>query len=250
MTGQDEYAQVAREAVDRLVTTQRDAISRAGAIVTEALLAGGVIQAYGTGHSRAVALELVGRAGGLVPANQLAIRDLVYYGDTPAADILDPHLERSPEVADRVWSLADIRPADVFVIASNSGGNGAIVEMARLAGERGHRVVAITSLAHTGRITPRHPSGQRLADLADVVIDNGAPYGDAAVPLPDGDAFGPLSNLTGILAANLLVADVIGRYLAVGSPPPLFRSANAPGNDGHNDALLDRYGARVRLGDA
>ncbi|GAA4205906.1 sugar isomerase domain-containing protein [Actinocatenispora rupis] len=250
MTGQDEYAQVAREAVDRLVTTQRDAISRAGAIVTEALLAGGVIQAYGTGHSRAVALELVGRAGGLVPANQLAIRDLVYYGDTPAADILDPHLERSPEVADRVWSLADIRPADVFVIASNSGGNGAIVEMARLAGERGHRVVAITSVAHTGRITPRHPSGQRLADLADVVIDNGAPYGDAAVPLPDGDAFGPLSNLTGILAANLLVADVIGRYLAAGSPPPLFRSANTPGNDGHNDALLDRYGARVRLGDA
>ncbi|HEY3506575.1 MAG TPA: SIS domain-containing protein [Actinocatenispora sp.] len=249
-TVRERYAEAARGAVDRLVSTQSEAIGRAGELIAAALRAGGVIQAYGTGHSRAVALELVGRAGGLVPANQLAVRDLVYYGDTPAADILDPHLERSPDLAERIWALADIRPADVFVIASNSGGNGAVVEMARLAGERGHSVVAITSLAHTSRIVPRHPDAKRLADLADVVIDNGAPLGDAAVPVGDGDATGPLSNLAGILAANLLVADVVDRYLAAGAPPPLFRSANVAGNDDHNADLLAGYGDRVRLGDA
>jgi uncharacterized phosphosugar-binding protein len=250
VTDQDAYAAVARAAIDRFLDTQRQAVAEAGRIVAAALLDGAVLQAYGTGHSRAVALELVGRAGGLVPANQLAIRDLVYYGGARPSEILDPLVERSPDLAARIWDLAQIEPADVFVIASNSGGNGAVVEMALLAKGRGHRLIAITSMQHTLAITPRHPSGQRLADLADVVIDNCAPYGDAAVALPGGDRIGPLSNLTGILAANLLVAEVAGRYRAAGSPPPVFRSLNAPGNDEHNADLMARYGGRVRLGDA
>jgi uncharacterized phosphosugar-binding protein len=247
---QDAYAAVARTAIDRFLATQRDAIAAAGEVVATALLAGGVLQAFGTGHSRAIALELAGRAGGLVPANQLSIRDVVYYGDAQPGDILDPLVERETGLAERIWNLARIEPADVFVIASNSGGNAAIVEMAQLATSRGHRLVAITSLEHTRAITPRHPSGQRLADLADVVIDNCAPYGDAAVELPGGDRIGPLSTVTGALAVNLLVAEVAGRYLAAGSAPPVYRSLNAPGNEDRNAALLDRYTGRVRLGDA
>jgi len=250
MIDQEAYAEVARRAVDCLVTTQRDAIARAGGLVAESLMAGGVLQAYGTGHSRAVALELVGRAGGLIPANQLAIRDLVYYGDSPAAEILDPLLERAPGLAARIWALADIRPADVFVIVSNSGGNGAVVEMAQLAKTHGHQVIAITSLEHSGEAASRQPSSLRLANLADVVIDNGAPWGDATLPLPGGGAIGPLSSLTGILAANLLVADVVGRQLKAGAPPAVFRSANTPGGYDHNADLLTQYGGRVRLGDA
>jgi uncharacterized phosphosugar-binding protein len=243
---QDAYAEVARRAVDRLITTQRAAIAEAGGLVAEALAAGGVLQAYGTGHSRAVALELVGRAGGLIPANQLAIRDLVYYGDTAAPEILDPLLEREPGIAARIWELADIRPADIFVVASNSGANTAVVEMVQLAQERGHRVIAITSIDHATTAN-RKPC---LASLADVVIDNGAPYGDAAVPLPGGGTFGPLSGLTGVLAANLLVAEVVGRRLAAGVPPLVYRSANTPGGFEHNAEILLQYGGRVRLGDA
>ncbi|NUT32499.1 MAG: SIS domain-containing protein [Hamadaea sp.] len=250
MINQEAYAEVARRAVDRLITTQRDAVAHAGRLVAEALAAGGVLQAYGTGHSRAVALELVGRAGGLIPANQLAIRDLVYYGDSAPAEILDPLLERETGVAERIWKLAEIHPADVFVIASNSGGNAAVVEMAQLARSSGHGVVAITSLAHSTRAATDRPGTPRLADLADVVIDNGAPWGDAGVALPDGAAIGPLSNLTGILAANLLVAEVVGRRLEAGAPPLVFRSANTPGGYEHNAGLLARYGGRVRLGDA
>jgi uncharacterized phosphosugar-binding protein len=250
MIDQDAYAELARKAVDRLVTTQREAIARAGHIVADALMAGGVLQAFGTGHSRAVALELVGRAGGLIPANQLAIRDLVYYGDTPAAEILDPLLERSPGLAARIWKLADIRPADVFVIVSNSGGNGAVVEMAQLAKAHDHQVIAITSLEHSGEASSRNPSSPRLAGIADVVIDNGAPWGDAALPLPGGGGIGPLSSITGILAANLLVAEVVGRQLQAGAPPLVFQSANTPGGYERNADLLIQYGRRVRLGDA
>ncbi|NUT20944.1 MAG: SIS domain-containing protein [Hamadaea sp.] len=246
MIDQTTYAEVARNAVERLITTQREAIAEAGRLVADALAAGGVLQAYGTGHSRATALELVGRAGGLIPANQLGIRDLVYYGDAKVADILDPLLEREAGIAEQIWALADIRPEDVFVIASNSGGNTAVVEMVQLAQSRGHKVIAITSVEHA---TTAHRSPS-LAELADVVIDNGAPWGDAAIPMPDGDKFGPLSGLTGVLAANLLVAEVVGRQLAAGHQPLVYRSANTPGGYERNAEILRRYGGRVRLGDA
>lgn len=249
-TGQAGYARVALDAVRRVATTQRGAVDKAAELVSQAVRGGGVIQAYGTGHSRAVTLELVGRAGGLVPANQLAIRDLAYYGGEPPRTILDPLVERDPELAHRIWSLADIRPPDVFVIVSQSGGNGSVVEMALLARKHGHPVVAITSLLHTSGVTSRHRSGKRLVDLADVMIDNGAPPGDAALRLPDGDAVGPLSGLTGILAAQLLVTETAARLRAAGVRPPLFRSLNTPGTEDHNAALLARYGSRVRLGDA
>lgn len=266
MIDQSAYADIARAAVERVLGAERAAIERAGGLVHDGLRAGGVVQAYGTGHSRAVALELVGRAGGLVPANQLGIRDLAYYGDASPQDILDPKIERQPGLALRIWELADIEPADVFVIISNSGGNAAIVEMARLAGERGHPVIAITSRAHAAEAAAREraagsspgsaPDGAanggrvRLDGLADVVIDNGAPYGDAAVPLPGGGAVCPVSNVTGVLIAQLLVADVVGRFLAAGQEPPVYRSANTPGGDAHNEKLLAGYGDRVRLGDA
>jgi uncharacterized phosphosugar-binding protein len=247
---QDAYAAVARQAIDRFLATQREAIAQAARLAAASLMAGGVLQAFGTGHSRAIALELVGRAGGLVPANQLAIRDLVYYGDAVPAEILDPKVERILGLAERIWELARIEPADVFVIASHSGANGSIVEMAQLAKRHGHVLIAITSRQHTAAITSRHPSGKRLAELADVVIDNCAPYGDAAVALSDGGAVGPLSNVIGILAANLLAVEIAGHYLAAGAPPPVFRSMNAPGNDEHNQRLMAHYGDRVRLGDA
>ena len=62
--------------------------------------------------------------------------------------------------------------------------------------ERGHKLVAVTSMDHTSRVTSRHPSGQRLFEVADVVLDNGAPYGDAVLPLPGGGAACGISSIT------------------------------------------------------
>ncbi|MFC0532441.1 sugar isomerase domain-containing protein [Phytohabitans kaempferiae] len=248
-TARDTFLAAALDAVRQLADSQADAITRGGELIAAALMKGGVLQAFGTGHSRAVALELTGRAGGLVPANQLAIRDTVYYGGEPVESILDPLVERDLSLAHRIWQLADIRPEDIFVIISQSGGNGSVVEMAQLAKSRGHTVIGLTSMAHTRRITSRHPSGLRLADLADVVIDNGSPYGDAAVPA-GGETIGPLSTLTGVLAAQLLVAEVADRMAAAGVRPPVLRSLNVPDTEKHNDLLLARYAGRVRLGDA
>jgi uncharacterized phosphosugar-binding protein len=243
----DDAVRVLRGAFERVVETQRDAIAAAADLIAAAIPQGGIVQVFGTGHSRAFAMEIAGRAGGLVCANMLAIKDLVFLGGEDPASLLDPLAERDPSLAARVLALHEIHPRDVFVIVSNSGGNGSVVEMARLVKERGHPVVAVTSLRHSRAITSRHPSGLRLFELADIVIDNGAVVGDAELELSGGIAICPTSSLTGALIAQMLTVEVCGRLLAAGHKPPVYVSANLPEGDAHNDRVRERYGARVTL---
>ena len=221
-------------------------VQEAADLVAASLRDGGVVQAFGTGHSEALAMEFAGRAGGLVPTNRISLRDVVVFGGEPPAVLGDGHLERDPQVADRLYDLARPSPADVFVIGSNSGVNGSIVELARLVKGRGHRLIAITSFTQTAAVDSRHPSGGKLIDHADVALDNGAPYGDAALPLPGGGAVCAVSSITSALLAHLVVAEVVRRLLEAGEAPPVYLSANVPGGDDHNSILEARYAGRIR----
>jgi len=246
------YADVAREAIGAVATSQAEAVAAAADLMAKCIGDGGVLQAFGTGHSEAFAMEIAGRAGGFIPTNRLALRDAVAAAEAARADT-DPdqfaELERDPAFAEFIYGLVpDPQPQDVFLIASNSGGNGSIVEFARLVKEKGHPLVAVTSLAHTTKVTSRHPSGLRLFEVADIVLDNGAPYGDAVLPLPGGGAACGLSSITAALLAQMMVAETLVRLLAAGQRPPVYLSANIPEGDAHNNALEARYAGRLRRG--
>lgn len=232
--------------VTRFVATQQAAIGAAADLVADALAAGGIIQAFGTGHSQALAMEIAGRAGGLVPTNRLTLRDPWLFGGRTGEP--DPFAERDPTIAEQILDAAALEPADIFVIASNSGGNSSVVSLARLVRSRGHKLIAITSMDHTRRITSRDPSGKRLFEFADVVIDNCAPYGDTLLPMPDGRSVGAVSSITAAYAAQMLLAEVVGRQLAAGITPPIYLSANIPEGDEHNHELEERYAGRIRRG--
>ncbi|MEH1015048.1 SIS domain-containing protein [Micromonospora sp. CPCC 206060] len=240
------YAEAVRPVLDRLLDSEADGIARAADLITASLRAGGVVQTFGAGHSEVFAAELVARAGGLVPTNRITLHDLVLHGDAPRDVLADPKLERDPAVAHQLYALAAPAPQDIFLVASQSGINGSVVELAELVTGRGHRLIAVTSVAHTARVTPRHPSGRRLADLADIVLDNGAPYGDALLPLPGGGAVCAVSTVTAALLAQLLTAEVVRRFHLAGEAPPIYLSANVPGGDAHNNALESRYAGRLR----
>jgi uncharacterized phosphosugar-binding protein len=240
------YLDLVRALVARVGDGQAEQKRQAVAILAESVQAGGVIQAFGCGHSEAVAMEIAGRAGGLVPTNRIALRDVVLYGGDPLDVLADPLVERSTEIAHRLYDLAPIKPDDAFVIASNSGINGAVVEMALLVKERGHRLIAITSAEHSAGVASRHPGGRKLGDIADVVLDNGAPYGDAVLALPGGGAVGAVSSITAALLAQQLVTDVVATLLAAGETPPVYLSDNTPGGKAHNAALEARYAGRIR----
>ncbi|GAA4174263.1 SIS domain-containing protein [Gryllotalpicola koreensis] len=245
----DLFADFQRQATSRIDALTESA--RAGALdaaielLAGSLQNGGVLQAFGTGHSQAFAMEIAGRAGGLIPTHSLALRDLVLLGKRPLEVLHGGLLERDDSVVDDLWSLYDFQPADVFLIASNSGVNGSIVGLALKAKAEGHAVIAVTSLAHTNAVTPKHPSGKRLSEVADVVIDNLAPYGDTTLELPGGLGVGAVSSITAAFIAQLLTIGAAERVQAAGEVPPLFISANIPEGDVHNRALQDRYGDRI-----
>ncbi len=267
MTTSNAYSDLVRGFADE-VRSRLDAIADLAAsggldpavdLLTRAVESGAVIQAFGTGHSEAFAMEIAGRAGGLIPTNKIALRDLVLRGGRPLDVLGGASLERDASVVEDLWNLSPIGPGDVFVIASNSGVNGSVVGLALLAKEKGHGVIAVTSLQHTMQVTPKHPSGQRLSDVADVVLDNLAPYGDATLTLPGGTGgpagtdqpavpVGAISSITSAFLAQLLTVGVAERIRATGQVPPLYLSANIPGGDEHNSVLERQYEGRIRRG--
>ena len=214
-------------------------------LIVSSLQRGGVLQAFGTGHSQAFAMEVAGRAGGLIPTHAIVLRDVVLRGSRDVSDLQGATLERDESVADELYELYSFDPADVFLIASNSGVNGSIVGVALRAKADGHPVIAVTSLEHTKAVIPKHSSGKRLSEIADIVIDNRAPYGDATIGLGDGLSAGAVSSITAAYIAQLLTLGTAQRLRDAGDVPPLYLSANIPGGDEHNDALKARYGERI-----
>ena len=214
-------------------------------LIVSSLQRGGVLQAFGTGHSQAFAMEIAGRAGGLIPTHAIVLRDVVLRGSRDVSVLQGATLERDESVVDELYALYSFDPADVFLIASNSGVNGSIVGLALRAKADGHPVIAVTSLEHTNAVTPKHSSGKRLSEIADVVIDNRAPYGDTTIGLGDGLSAGAVSSITAAYIAQLLTLGAAQRLRDAGEVPPLYISANIPGGDEHNDALKARYGERI-----
>jgi uncharacterized phosphosugar-binding protein len=242
--------QYAAEVSSRIeaITAQALAGGFDGAIelMVDSIQGGGVIQAFGTGHSEAFAMEVAGRAGGLIPTNRIALRDVVLRGSKTVDALGGSGLERDPGVVDELFEITPIGQRDVFIIASNSGVNGSIVGLALKAKDTGHPVIAVTSLEHTARVAPKHPSGKRLSEVADVVLDNRAPFGDSTLQFPGGIPVGAVSSITAAYIAQLLTIGTAQRIAAAGTTPPLYISANIPGGDEHNHALEDLYRDRIR----
>ena len=244
--GLELFWQEASKVLERIHQTQTEAIRRAALLFADCIENNGVIQAYGTGHSRAIGMELSGRAGGLVPINRIDLEDLALYADWPLAKVRNPAIERDGEAGKAILGCYAIELQDVFIIASHSGTNSAIIEVAQQVKEHGHLLVAITSLSHTLQAQSRHPSGKKLYELADVVIDNCGPFGDAVLNLPSGGKACSVSSLGAILIAQMLTAETIRELLERGIEPPVFVSYNVPGGIEQGEKLLKRYAGRVR----
>lgn len=234
-------------ACDLLIKTaqeQAGALAQAADVIAASLLDGGVWHLFGTGHSHLAAEELYYRAGGLAPVNAILFPALMQH----EGPVSSTALERLPGLAEIVLNRAEVRSGEVLTIISNSGRNAVPVEMARLAKARGIRTIAVTSRAHALAAPPHPLLGQYLHDIADIVIDNGGLPGDAAIDLGvDGLRVGPTSSVVNLALLQQISVDVCTRFVAAGVAPPVFKSANLPGGDAWNAALIARYRDRVNL---
>jgi uncharacterized phosphosugar-binding protein len=232
----DTYYQRANELLARAWTTNAPALAALAPILGGSIAQGGVVHVFGSGHSEVVAREIIGRAGGLVCVTAIPdptggfIENLPGYGT------------RLIERYDRQYQL---RAGEVLIAISNSGKNCSPIEVALHAKQKGLTVVALTCLAMSRTTPSQHPSGQKLFEVADHVLDNGGVPGDAIVDVGDGVMAGPTSTFIGCSVLNWLMLGTVDWLLAQGHTPPLLRSQNLPGAIEHNRALGRKYAGRL-----
>lgn len=217
--------QVLREAVDHELPSVR----AAAALVADAWTAGGMFHVFGSGHSHMFAEEAFYRAGGAVRINPILKPAHMLHESAVHSTVLERQSGLAESVLDG-YRLDGGR--DVFLIASNSGANALPVEVALAVKERGLKLIAVTSRRYATAI--RRP-GPRLHEIADVVVDNHCPPGDALIELGPGlPAAGPSSTVVGLALLNAIVVEALGVQLGRGDRPEVFMSANMPGAADHN----------------
>ncbi len=237
-----EYAQAVRDVTQRIEETQMDAIGEAAEAIADALSSGGAFWVHNIGHGGE--RELNHRAGGLVATKILSFGFNV---SSPIAESLkgrprEEDVQPDLEAVRLAVRASEMRPGDVLIVASVSGRTARTVELARAASEMGITVVGLTSLEYTAEIESDHPSGDRLCDAADIVIDNCAPFGDAVLEC---DAYDhrvlPISGVAMITIGWMICAEVIERMKQRGTPPHVYMSVNRPGGREYNRQIESRY---------
>ena len=213
--------------LQQLLESQRAALDRAAALCTEAIARDGLVHLFGCGHSRMLCEEMTPRQGCFVGWHTLVELALTYHNPIVGPNGLRQslHLEKTPGYAEQILRNFAFGPRDVLVVISTSGIREVIVEMAEGARRRGLKVIAVVSKAHCEQARPAHPSGKKLTDLADVVLDNGAPVGDTILELEgSAEKTGPFSTLGGALVMNLLRCEVAQRLVDRGIEPVFLPS--------------------------
>ncbi|SCX03306.1 sugar isomerase domain-containing protein [Candidatus Aquiluna sp. UB-MaderosW2red] len=226
-----EYLRGLQDALGRLLIEQDSSIQLGATLIASTVASGGTIHAFGTGHSHMLAEELFYRAGGLVAVNPIIFDGLLMHHDP----LLSTRLERLPGLAKALLDSHDLKGNDVAIIASNSGANAAVCEMAEAMQAAGVPVIAITSLDHATSKDARTSDRLRLHEIAQVVIDNGGVLGDASVHIKGFDKkVAPTSTVIGAAIINAMVAQSVANLVSEGFHPAVYTSSNTEGGDAQN----------------
>ena len=238
----EQYLDALVALVTRIRDEQSSQIRQAAVLVSDTLAADGLVHTFGTGHSHLLAEEAFFRAGGLAAVNPIRNHRLMMLDGA----IASTRAEREHGLAQSILERHEVSPGDVAIIVSNSGRNAVPIEMALAMRAREARVVAITSLAQSRAATSRHASGKRLFELADVVLDNGVPEGDALISVPGIDSpMGPGSTVSGAALVNAVLVEAAALAAARGVRVAVLRSANLEKGDDELERSIEPYRDRV-----
>lgn len=234
----DEYNQSIDQLIEKVRTTQRENIIKAGQMIAEAVENGGNVYLSNICHS----ME----------------KDLIYRGGGP---IFYKHfswnmnVEKNGRVRDRSdidqsqWGMAEyalkmstMRPGDVLMVSSVSGRTVSAVDLAYEAKKMGIKVIAFTSMEYTKSVEPIHPSGKRLYEMVDIAIDNCAPVAEGMMQIPGLEA--PYAAASGI-ACNILLWSMTTVAVEIlmnhGKIPGILKSANYPGGNDYNKNVVEPH---------
>ena len=198
-----------------------------------------IIHTFGTGHSHMIGIELFARAGGLGNVDAILDPDTLTANGAQRSGAL----EKLSGVSDIIYDGYKIEKGDIMIISSNSGRNAMPIEMAMRSQKEGVYVVAVTNVAQSKAASSRHPSGKKLYECADLVLDTCVPDGDAMMQIGSYKT-GPASSIVSMMLLNEAVSEAMKLCVERGVKPYVFQSQNVDGFD--NDAIYEHFDGRVR----
>jgi uncharacterized phosphosugar-binding protein len=242
------YLVAARALVERL-ESQAGAVDEASRLCADAIAGGGLVHAFGTGHSRIPVEELFPRYGSYPGFNPIVELSMTFHTQVVGANGQRQamFIERVEGLAEAILSNFELEPPDVMMVFSAGGLSAVPIEMAAGARRRSLPVVAVTSVEHSRHGEPVHSSGARLLDHADVVIDLCTPPGDALVTLEGLETpIAPGSTIAAVAIANELKSQTAALLIERGAMPPVLTSPVLAGLERSQQLFDEAYAEHAR----
>lgn len=239
----NDYLSECRRLVE-VVAAQSRALEQAADWFAQTILAGRMVHVFGSGHSRILVEEMWPRYGSFPGFNPIVELSLTFHNLVVGANGQRQamHLENVSGLAERILRNFAVSSADSALVISSSGCNVVPIEMAEQFRRLSVRVVAIISVAHGRASASRRADGKKLEDFADLVLDTGAPVGDAMVRVPGLDTpVSPGSTVGGCMLVNCLKAEVAARLAAAGQPPRVLSAAAVVGGNRSSELFESAY---------
>ena len=237
------YTQKIQGLIGDLDKTSMAEIKKAARAMANTVKTGRAIYYYGSGHSALPCLDVFPRYGtfvGIQPIHdpRLTWNNVMGPGGTP--ELL--WLERVEGYVKNVFRSYEVTPDDTLLVFSHGGLNAAGIEAAMIGKENGATVVAVTSMQNYRKNEAKHSSGKKLADVADIAIDNGAPPEDAIIPIKDWEE--PVAAASTVMAITIsmtLIAETAKLLSDEGVYQPTFASPNVVTDPDHDLKVYEDY---------
>lgn len=244
MTVYEEYASAIKSIIEEIETTQIDNIEKASKLFAKSISTNGLVHMYGSGHSRMAVEEMFPRYGSFPGFHPIVELSTSFHNQVVGANGQRQamFIENIEGLGEKILRNFIFKENDSFLLFSTTGVGGVVVDMALELKKMGMPVVAITSVESGENAEPKHSSGKKLKDLADIVINTCVPIGDAAVKI-DNLVYpvAPTSTIANSVVINMIKARVAELLTEDGQPPVVLTSAYHIGKETAAQVFEDVY---------
>ena len=237
------------DAILQTVRQQEATIQQAAGWFAETILAGRMVHLFGSGHSRIMVEEMWPRYGSFPGFHPMVELSLTFHNQVAGSNGQRQamFLENVPGLAARILRNFDLDTQDSALVISSSGANIVQIEMAEALQTAGIRVVGLISKRHSEASTSKREDGKKLGDFADLVLDTGAPIGDAMVAVPGLETpVSPGSTVGGVMVVNCIKAEVAKLLTEAGKPPSVLTASAVVGTEKAAELFESAYDEHSR----